>query len=368
MLKSEENRDIIIYEPKIKQECIKEPNNISSNSTVENSKKNKNEMCVKNEEIINLKKIIQECYSKIQENYEIMNNIEKGGESIVTKIRHKKSKIELTLKYINNKKKYNTNELKIASKLKNKNIIRFISYCNSPKDNSEIFLMENAKFGNLTYFMKNSLKRWVLSESMMCYFTNEILKALIYCHVNKVPHIDIKPQNIVLDEYMNAKLIDFSISIDYKYKKSKEKIKLPFKGTKPYMSLEILKQECIEYVDINKIDSYELGVMIYFLVFGSFPYDIKYGDDYNKIKEKIENNELEIKNKNQFSKYLIDFIEKLLKKNIKERMSIFEAVNHYWVKGGKLLYDEKEKTYNIYSFATQLMTDGVKEFNDYLNM
>jgi hypothetical protein len=32
------------------------------------------------------------------------------------------------------------------------------------------------------------------------------------------------------------------------------------------------------------------------------------------------------------------------------------------------LISKKEKTYNIYSFATQLMTDGVKEFNDYLNM
>ena len=48
MLKSEENRDIIIYEPKIKQECIKEPNNISSNSTVENSKKNNTRMLFKN--------------------------------------------------------------------------------------------------------------------------------------------------------------------------------------------------------------------------------------------------------------------------------------------------------------------------------
>ena len=367
MLKEKENKNIMMLEPKIKQELIKESNNIASNSTNDNSNKKNNEKNLNNEEIINLRKKLNEFYTKIPENYEIMNNIEKGGESIVTKILHKKSKTELTLKYIINTKK-NTNELNIASKLKNKNIIRFISYCSSNKDNSEIFLMENAKFGNLIYFMKNSIKRYVLSESMMCYFTNEILKGLIYCHINKVAHMDIKPQNIVLDEYMNAKLIDFSISIDYKNKNPKEKIKLPFKGTKPYMPLEILKKEYIAYENINKIDTYSLGVMIYFLTFGSFPYGIKYADDYDKIKEKIENNILEIKNRNQFSKYFIDFIEKLLKKNIKERMSIFEAMNHYWVKGGKILYDEKEKTYNIYSFATQLMTDGVKEFNDYLNM
>ena len=47
-------------------------------------------------------------------------------------------------------------------------------------------------------------------------------------------------------------------------------------------------------------------------------------------------------------------------------MSIYEAMNHYWIKGGQILYDEKEKIFNIYSFITQLITDNLKEFNDYL--
>ena len=366
MLKESQKTKNVLYSPNIKKELLKDSNNNPSISTIEGSKKIKNEIRETEEEFPNLQKIIKEYYPKIEESYEMINYFEKGGESFVTRVRHKKGKIELILKYIRNKKK-NKSELEIASKLKNKNIISFISYNFSEKDMSEIFLMENARFGNLKYFMKYSLKRYVLSESMMCYFTNEIIKGLLYCHINKVAHMDIKPQNVVLDEFMNAKLIDFSISINYKNKNPKDKIKLPFKGTKPYIPLEIINTELIEYQDINKIDSYELGVTIYYLVFGSFPYDIKYGDNYDQIKEKIKNNKLEIKNANNFSKFFEDFIEKLLEKDIKKRMSIFEAVNHYWLKGGKILYDEKERIYNIYSFATQLMTDGIKEFNDYLN-
>ena len=55
-----------------------------------------------------------------------------------------------------------------------------------------------------------------------------------------------------------------------------------------------------------------------------------------------------------------------MKKDINERISLYEAMNHQWIKGGEILYNEKEKIFNIYSFTTQLITDNIKEFNDYV--
>jgi serine/threonine protein kinase len=179
--------------------------------------------------------------------------------------------------------------------------------------------------------------------------------------------MDLKPQNIVIDEYLHAKLIDFSISINYGDKSMHDKIQLAFKGTKFYMPLEIINSKIIEVKDLNKVDSYALGVILFNLAFGYYPYDIKHEDDYDTIEEKIRNNKLEIKNENNLSSHFVDFIKKLLKKDINERMSIYEAMNHYWIKGGNILYDEKEKLYNIYSFTTKLITDNIKEFNDYLS-
>ena len=311
--------------------------------------------------------IVKNHYFPLSENFEITNIIGTGSESWVSKAIHKKTKKELALKYIKTREeKRNINELKISFKLKNENVIRFLNYCCSKEDKSEIILMENAKFGNLRTFQYKSLKKAVLSETIINYFANEILKGLLFCHRNKVAHMDLKPQNIVIDEYLHAKLIDFSISINYIDNNMRDKIKLPFKGTKIYMPLEIMTSQTIEFKDINKVDAYALGVILFNLAFGYYPYDIKHEDNYDVIIEKIKNNKLEIKNENNLSPQFNDLVGKLLEKDINKRISIYEAMNHYWIKGGQILYDEKEKMYNIYSFTTKLITDNIKEFNDYL--
>ena len=322
------------------------------------------------ENIPDIKSILEKNYKMIPENFEYLEIIGSGSESWVNKIRHKKTKKDFALKYIYHKQnKRNINEMKISLKLKHENIIRFLSYNCSKDDNSEIIIMENAKFGNLRNFQIKTLKRSVLSETIICYLANEILKGLLYCHRCKIAHMDLKPQNIVIDEYLHAKLIDFSISINYGDINLNNKITLPFKGTKYYMPIEIIKSKTIQYKHINKVDSYALGVILYNLAFGEYPYNIKADDDYDIIYEKISKNKLEFNNNNNgnFSKYFLDYVEKLLKKDINERMSIYEAMEHYWIKGGNLLYNEKEKICNIFNFTTQLITDNIKEFNDYMN-
>ena len=47
-------------------------------------------------------------------------------------------------------------------------------------------------------------------------------------------------------------------------------------------------------------------------------------------------------------------------------MNINEALNHYWIKGAKILYDEKEKTYNATHFLGYLISDYIKNFDDYI--
>ena len=157
----------------------------------------------------------------LSENFELKNYMDSGSESFVFKLLNKKRRKEYALKVIKNKKNElkNINELQIASKLKSLNIIGFHGYFSSKEDNNEFIILENAKYGNLRSFQMTSLKRKCLSESMLCYLAIQILNGLLYCHKCKVAHMDIKPQNIVMDEYLNAKIIDFSISINYANKK-----------------------------------------------------------------------------------------------------------------------------------------------------
>jgi serine/threonine protein kinase len=181
--------------------------------------------------------------------------------------------------------------------------------------------------------------------------------------------LDIKSQNIVIDECLNAKLIDFSISINYANKKPNDKIKLPPRGTAFYMSEEIINSKIIEYKDLNKVDAYALGVLLFTSAFGYYPYNLKYEDkdNYEIINEKL-NGDLGIKNINNLSTYFIDFITKLLEKDINKRMSIYEAARHPWIKGAEIIMKEKEKMYNISPFVVNLMTNNIKKFNDFLDM
>lgn len=290
-----------------------------------------------------------------------------GSESYVFRTLLKKDKKIIAAKIIINQNEdiKNLNEIIISKKVKHQNVANYYGCIKLKEDYLYCLLMELAKYGNLRDFQYKTLKRNALSESFLCFITFQILEGLKYLESCKIAHLDLKPQNITIDEYLNAKLIDFSISLDYSRINSRE-IELPFKGTNFYMAPEVLSSKIIETKDLSKVDLYSLGVMLYNLAFSSYPFNLKHEDsnDYKGILNKIMNNEIEIKD-NTYSPQFIDFLKKLLEKNINERININQALNHYWVKGAKILYEEKDKLYNAGTFLSLLITDQIKEFNDY---
>ncbi len=308
------------------------------------------------------------------ENLELLEYMDSGSESVVYSVNllnknNRKQKKKLTMKLILHHKRENKQEIFISSKLKNLNIINFYSYSKVKDDESSMILIEMAKYGHLRNFQKTILKRNILSESLICFFATQILNGIAYCHRCRVSHNDIKLQNIVVDEYLNLKLIDFSISINYQKLKNEDTINLPCMGTNFYMSKEVIKSETIKVKDLNKIDLYAFGVVLYNLGFGKYPYGLKHGDEdnYDTILYKIENEKLDLKNDMDFSPSFLDFISKLLKKDINERISVNEALQHSWIKGSSLLLEEKEKTANAGIFLSYLITDQIKAFNDYVH-
>ena len=101
--------------------------------------------------------------------------------------------------------------------------------------------------------------------------------------------MDLKLHNIIIDNCLIVKLIDFSISIDYNNTKLDE-IKLPFKGTCFYIAPEVFTRKIINVKDFNKVDLYSLGIILYNLIFGCYPLGLTHEDNnYNAIYKKIMN-------------------------------------------------------------------------------
>lgn len=368
-----------------KQDCEKNYEKtieIKGTNDVDNEHGKKEEEKINKEKLKNIqemKKYLKDNGSdiKILEDIELLNFNDSGGESYVYNviiknkrnngkiIREKRAIMKAIL--FNKREKENKIQSLIMSKLKNKNIIDLYGALKL-KDDTFLLFMEEAKFSHLRNFQRKTFKKLIFSESMICFLAAQILKGISYCHRCKIAHLDIKLQNIVIDECLNAKLIDFSISIFYGNKKKSEFISLPCRGTSFYMPKEVLKSERIKIKDISKVDLYSLGVVLYNLAFNCYPYNLKHGDEdkYEEILKKIENNEIVFDNKMNYSSYFLDFLKQLLETDINKRISISEALNHYWIKGAEILMDEKEKCSNASIFISYLIVDHIKSFNEYL--
>ena len=281
------------------------------------------------------------------ENFELL---ESCGESKVNFI-FKRNKNENLLKLEISEKR-----VIISQKLKHKNIIN--KYSENNEDNT---------LGNITNFLTNIIKQNKFSETMLCYIAFQILKGLKYCQNCKIVHYNLKPENIIINNQVNVMLTDFSVSLDYS-KITNDEIKLYFCGKSLYMPPEVILGRNIKLKDINKIDLYSLGVILYRFAFCCYPFGLTHKDskDCVAVYEKIMNNKLEIDKNYNYSDYFVDFLKKLLEKDINKRININEALEHLWIKGADILMDEKEKINNDNIFIMNLITDSFYNFNNYL--
>jgi serine/threonine protein kinase len=321
----------------------------------------------------NIEKYLKEQYPKFFENFELIEYIGKGSTGIVYegKLKNNKRKQKFAIKFkINQDKKENskeTQEISILRKLYNKNLIEIFAFIKI-NDYSHFCVLELGNHGDIEHFQKVLLKRKVLSETCICYFTKQILEALEYIHKCKIIHMDIKQGNILIDSNLNIKLTDFSVSCSFASFHPEDLVKFPFVGTSKYMSPEIINRTHMKIKEASKIDIYSLGVTLYDLAFGEYPYKLKEvgSRDYDNILKNIQNEKLEFPQDRKVSELFKNFLSGLLEKDYTKRFNIAKALNHPWIKGAQIIYDEKENAYCNENFLINLITDNIRKFNNYL--
>ena len=307
------------------------------------------------------------------EDFELTNFISCGGTGVVYegKMKKKKNKQKLAFKFKfskkQNKDKDEFQEIGILKKLHNKNITNIYAFT-KVGTTMHYCVLELGKHGDLERFTKVLLKRKVLPETILCYFAFQILEALEYIHKCKIIHNDIKQGNIVVDANLDIKLTDFSVSCTYANFDPDDLVEFPFMGTSKYICPEILGHVQMAVKEACKIDLYSLGVTLYELAFGKYPYNLNEieNKDYNKILNNIKTEKLDFPKDKKISGPCMDFLRGLLEKDYKKRFNIQQALKHPWIQGAKIINEEKENIYCLESFLINIITDNIPKFNDYV--
>jgi serine/threonine protein kinase len=205
----------------------------------------------------------------LKEEYEIVQELGRGGMAIVYKAREMQLERDVAIKVLPFSLAFDAEfverfqrEARTSAKLEHPNIIP---------------IYRVGRSGRVIYFVMKFLRGESLSEKLEKHGSlppEEIGKILVqtagalgYAHKNGIVHRDIKPDNIMFDESGHAILTDFGIA------KAATGTRLTGTGmsigTPHYMSPEQARAQTLD----GRSDIYSLGVVAYQSLVGSVPFD-----------------------------------------------------------------------------------------------
>ena len=138
---------------------------------------------------------------------------------------------------------------------------------------------ENGCFVN--YLRKQS----AVPESIAVFYADQLLSAIHYIHQEGYAHLDIKLDNILLDDYFNIRLSDFGSAL----KIDESNLTCFRRGTPKYMAPEVFNLKTGECFNPQKADIYSFGVWIFLMLFKKFPH--QNGNDYPLTQDLVLNPE-----------------------------------------------------------------------------
>ncbi|XP_044476718.1 G-type lectin S-receptor-like serine/threonine-protein kinase LECRK2 [Mangifera indica] len=145
-------------------------------------------------------------------------------------------------------------EVSAIGRIHHKNLVQLLGYCDEGTNRLLVYeVMSNGTLANILFALPRP--DWNLRVRISL----EIAKGLVYLHEEcNVPiiHCDIKPQNILLDHYFNAKISDFGLSKLLLSDQSRTRTMI--RGTRGYVAPEWFKNVPVS----AKVDVYSYGVML----------------------------------------------------------------------------------------------------------
>ncbi|KAK8867004.1 hypothetical protein M9Y10_009973 [Tritrichomonas musculus] len=285
--------------------------------------------------------------------YKILETIGSGANATVYKALHVKCMVTVALKCI--PKKNLTSKIEFEILQREVGLMKamdhpFIASLFEVLDDSKNFYIaiEHVENGNLLDFI-NLHKGLQESQARRIFY--QIITCLEYLHVEKhVVHRDLKAENVLLDKYLNIRLVDFGLSKTFK---KTDPFLMTTCGSPAYVSPEIIKE--LPYT--AAADIWSAGVLLYAMVVGTLPF---YGDNISALLNQILTASPPLPN--NLSPELKLLLSRLLVKDPRGRIKLQEIKEHPWLadfEETQMLAEDKSLIKSLKVMDVQNLEPGV---------
>ena len=162
-----------------------------------------------------------------------------------------------------------------------------------------------------------------LSEKVVRNIFYQLCDAVRTCHKHKIAHLDIKPENILLDAKGTVVLCDFGHSV--KFRKGTPVVLEPL-GTPIYRAPEVNRQELLQPIFA---DVWSLGIVLHLMTTSKLPYK---ASTSTEMEQKLNNENLcfSALQNSPFSRELKHLIWCMLQVNPLKRITLDRVFLHPW--------------------------------------
>ena len=210
---------------------------------------------------------------------------------------------------------YISKEIRAHFKMSHQRIVKILDH--KLTDNMVYILLEHVENGTLYSFQFDNFP---LKVGFIRKIVSQVAQAIEHVHGHGYIHRDVKPENILLDENLEAKLCDFGLCVEME-NEAERRMRV---GTYEYMSPEGLNKQ----LQGKEVDVWALGVLLYEMFHNKPPFP---GTNAAEVQRSLAQG---LRIGPHVPPVAKDLIEKLLVANPQQRLSISGLLSHEFLTAG----------------------------------